>query len=856
MSKQPTEGQRRWLGLFKRQSKGPSGPQDQVKERMNNLKTDLRKALKVRGYGEQVKQDFVAVETALHEHRYDDAQDLIGTLERHVQTALEQEESSSWVEDKSETEVKQGQDRGRRLTSLLNKAGAVRNNTLVTPLDLDTKEQDILNKIGTDDPGTDKALDDLEAEVNEAVALDTTGRRVAQEIDPIYARLQPVTNVHLHPPQAAQERDRLKAVATTGAPDELRGLDDEVEQFRRGVEQSRADQDRFTQRLNLAEKLSASYTPKSRKYKKLRDTARKALREKPRADIDKAIKALEVRLQRKVGKKATKAEQQEGGSQKTQAARTKKLAVGALVRTAGLASRHGVAVNPLRLQEIQRDIDAGRLEDAESKRRLLLRDIEAQMPPNEAKKEKLARRRRRVAAFVTKSYTKDNIGRNFTTTPAPNAVGAEDPAYAEYKTLLKAYDKKRSAENAVALAKAAQKYLAVHAALQEPGKTEQKPLADHCKATLASLGPIGPLAEMETLGERDDLEAEMRSGALYAKLLLEANGAKLKPVSKKGVNSSQWIRQTATKTGAKNRYIYKDVDGEAYIPGFPRGGSAVREVLAKRVNDNLQQQLGINFGVPETHLVGIDDDHLPNNKRHNDGTPVVGSMQHFARHKGEPPLKSIPNQNRRDFLKALPKAECHKMVLLDLVTLNTDRHSGNLMVQGDGDDTKLVPIDQGLTFPDKEGLKQRGDRIGPGHALYANPGCKEQFDPDTIAKIKQLDGDALVQEMTNSFNTMAQMHPGAANGQLVSQESFDNVKRSVEFLKAVCERLTVQQIMMAYSSKQDLIFTDDDSWRNNLDQIVDEVTKEDNSEAYWEFFYRRGENQPEDTSESTSGSTT
>jgi hypothetical protein len=848
MSKQPTEVQRRWLGLFRRQPKGPPTPQDRAKARMKDLKSDLRKALKVRGYGEVVKQDFANVERALKEKRYNDALGLIDKLEQRVKTALASAVDAGWVEDKSGAELKDSRERAKLLDQLLHRAAAVKNQALLADLDLDAHKRDIIAKIGTDDPDTNDALADLRKEMEEAEALDAEGQRLASAVDRIYAKLQPVANPHLRPPHPEADRDRLKAVATAGGPDDVRDLDHDVGAFRSAVGDAVAVHRLLDGRLRSAKALSKAYTPKTRHYKKLRDAADQALKDKPRPDIEKAIKALEVRLQRKVGRKETAAQQPGGDGD--QGVRDQQLAVGALVRIAGMAAKYNATIDPARVEEIQADLKAGKLDDAETKRHQLRRDIERQMPLGVVKKDKLARRRRRVAAFVTRAYASDDIGGKFTAAPLPGEDGAEDPAYGEYKTQLAAYDSDRSAENAVALAKAAQQYLAVHAAMQEPAKSQQKPLADHCQATLASLGPIGPLAEMETLGERDDLEAEMRQGALYAKLLLEANGAVLAPMpkKKKGVNSSQWIRQTATKKGDKNRFIYKDMDGEGYVKGFPRGGSAVREVLAKRVNDNLQQQLGIDFGVPETHLVGIDNAHLPPNKQHKDGSPVVGSMQHFAQHKGDPPLKSLPHKNVRALLKTLPKAECHKMILLDLVTLNTDRHNENLLVQGDGDDARLVPIDQGLAFPDKAGLKERSDRLGPAHAFFANPGCKEPFDPAMVARIKALDADAIVAEMTDSFATMKQMHPGAADDQFMPPECFTYVKRSVEFLKAVCDRLTVQQVMLCYYLKKDLIFTADDSWQNNIDRIVAEITREDEYDSYWDFFYRQAEKIPQATS--------
>ncbi len=79
------------------------------------------------------------------------------------------------------------------------------------------------------------------------------------------------------------------------------------------------------------------------------------------------------------------------------------------------------------------------------------------------------------------------------------------------------------------------------------------------------------------------------------------------------------------------------------------------------------------------------------------------------------------------------------MAILDLVTLNTDRHGDNILVGLDGG---LVPIDQGASFLDasNDGLDRISQTIaGPQNALLKLLGTHKPMDPALRKRLMAID---------------------------------------------------------------------------------------------------------------------
>lgn len=314
-------------------------------------------------------------------------------------------------------------------------------------------------------------------------------------------------------------------------------------------------------------------------------------------------------------------------------------------------------------------------------------------------------------------------------------------------------------------------------------------------------------------------EKEIRSAELYTKLMFEQDdNKKAAPLKQSGVNGSYWIDKTVwgdkpTENEQKKTFIFKPMDGEQKVPGFPKGGSAAREMLGKAIGDQLQSAMGIDFGLPETSVVKVNSSKVPD-KDGNAGPSDqerIGSIQHFAKSRGE--LKNVLKDDP-DFIKKVPPEDVHKMAVLDLVQLNLDRHAGNFMVgEKDGPDgkvPKLIPIDHGLTFPSREGLARRGLRLGPGRSCLSEmPGADTKLGPEMVEKIRQMKPDDIVSGVKKSHEAILKTQPDAEKAANITDENFALTKRSIQFLQRACTELTVEELQLAYASHTGEIFDTD-----------------------------------------------
>jgi len=117
--------------------------------------------------------------------------------------------------------------------------------------------------------------------------------------------------------------------------------------------------------------------------------------------------------------------------------------------------------------------------------------------------------------------------------------------------------------------------------------------------------------------------------------------------------------------------------GEIPKAGFVAGQSYIRERAAYRLDRGLA-------GVPETAHYSVPSNLLG---RAGDAGCVLGSLQRFVASEGES-WDSLPGR--------FSDEDVRRVALIDLATLNCDRHGGNLLVKEDG---ALVPIDHGFCLP-------------------------------------------------------------------------------------------------------------------------------------------------------------
>eukprot|EP01084_Bolivina_argentea_P080474 145755_1 len=101
--------------------------------------------------------------------------------------------------------------------------------------------------------------------------------------------------------------------------------------------------------------------------------------------------------------------------------------------------------------------------------------------------------------------------------------------------------------------------------------------------------------------------------------------------------------------------------------------------------------------------------------------------------------------------------EVHKIGLLDIRILNTDRNSGNILVSRDNIGRyKLTPIDHGLAFPEKIEI------IHDSWVWLDWNQSKQPFDPYTLSYINSIDIDTDIKTLSYEFD--------------LSQTVFDNMR--------------------------------------------------------------------------------
>ncbi len=268
------------------------------------------------------------------------------------------------------------------------------------------------------------------------------------------------------------------------------------------------------------------------------------------------------------------------------------------------------------------------------------------------------------------------------------------------------------------------------------------------------------------------------------------------------------------------QFVFKPADGESEnISGFPEGGGAVREALTKAVADKFAAQTGLQLGVPETSVVTIQPDAL-DVASYNEaqlekmnkgqaferqiptGQPLTGSMQQFANADGN--LQKYPDE-----LPPFPAEACQRVAILDILTLNTDRHSGNIMVtKTDGAPPGMIPIDHGLAFPTEDGLDARAQsRMNEPryNILLSMPGSYEAFTPEIIQRLEMLEPSELAAEMKESRAALKSSFDQEGVDKFLPDEAVNFTERAAMFLKLACNQLSPAVIQIALAARYETL---------------------------------------------------
>ncbi len=312
-----------------------------------------------------------------------------------------------------------------------------------------------------------------------------------------------------------------------------------------------------------------------------------------------------------------------------------------------------------------------------------------------------------------------------------------------------------------------------------------------CEKTLSELRKLDARDEFARLGEPPwDSKGAMKAAGLKATLDLESiPGGQARKLDGGGVNPAFWVNKAGGGDQGTKTFLFKPES--AYSPdigGLPKGAEPAREALTGRAADMLKGMTGLDFAMPETHVIAVGKDKFAEGSLEGtpfgkDDTPVRGSLQQFAATDGE--LRDQPMAQMRK----ISPASCQKIAILDMVTLNMDRHSGNLMVNGATTETPdVVPIDHGLTFPTKDSLADLPANIGNDkNVLLKLPGSYEDFTPEMLKSIELLDPDGLAEGLRRDIATIEEVVPGTQGK--VADECVKISRRSAMFLKKAAAAL-------------------------------------------------------------------
>ncbi len=294
----------------------------------------------------------------------------------------------------------------------------------------------------------------------------------------------------------------------------------------------------------------------------------------------------------------------------------------------------------------------------------------------------------------------------------------------------------------------------------------------------------------------DDKAARATSAKVKIDLLsLAGTGAAFEPLGAevKGANQAYWINRQGG-TGQDKSFICKPMVNTVVVNGYPPGGDVVREALAGRAAGVISKLLDQDLHMPETQMIQLPSTFLTGAVLP-PGESVTCSVQEFR------PSGGAVGERSRSSLGAIPADECQAMAVFDMLTMNTDRHAGNLIMDGNS----LVPIDHGCTFMDPGlddgmGLQRAQGAFGSGYnALLGLPGTHAPMPAGLVSKLRELDpaklrktlqggsdklrGDTAKLGVAGANNVPGADAVAARKDNLVSDDALAMTERSAAFLK-------------------------------------------------------------------------
>jgi len=417
--------------------------------------------------------------------------------------------------------------------------------------------------------------------------------------------------------------------------------------------------------------------------------------------------------------------------------------------------------------------------------------------------------------------------------------------FKEVLTALERCEGDKSTQNRVRLVEDCKRYLQ---RVDKMSKSDRNKTATHKKVQLIQ-GFLreARLAELtdqySQMGEPPwTLDQETRAAEIQAAFLFEEGGIHEKDGvytakvlgNESGVNAAWWIRrrepgrklpgedenQGEEKDPSERLYIFKPGDAEdETLMGFPPGGGAPREVLAKTVSDHLGR-FGLDPGVCPTTLAKISSSMLPDREGNTKGVDTrMGSMQKLAPNQG-----SLASHMEKDpnFRSRVDKTSYDKVAVLDLLAGSFDRHGKNLLV---GEDPQtgvinLIPIDHGLSLPNKTTAQIHRQRFVGGQNSLVRDGFSNQRDQllgeDVRRRLKMMNPESLTRSLQETNETMGRQHPETRGH--VQDENLAVVRRNLEFLQRAADKMPVGDLYACLGMNFDMIHS---ARLEDLDQVIE-----------------------------------
>ncbi len=238
-----------------------------------------------------------------------------------------------------------------------------------------------------------------------------------------------------------------------------------------------------------------------------------------------------------------------------------------------------------------------------------------------------------------------------------------------------------------------------------------------------------------------------------------------------------------------------------------RGDGAVREVVARKVADDL----GLSV-VPKTRLLGMDNPEFSKGKNgkfpDSAQSSQVGSYQEtYANASGD--LGQYMSADSKAPIQAFRLKDVQEVALLDIITMNGDRHRGNLLIRPNGE---MGAIDNGELGASPLRMQAKMlDQIPLNGSVWAWADLGEAnqpFSPDLKDKIARLDPDQHVTDLESMLkdtgDELASVTGKESNPDPLPLETRLLIKYSVQLLKeATAANLSPAQVESLFNKRNE-----------------------------------------------------